>query len=117
MESKFPELLDARGDQGALEIKSPRNRGLLHSDVDYYGYLGSGPSPKSGPPVITHQKHLSTVIHTYICEYRYTYTKPLLITLMHLINLPQDLNISLRKSFKSPDKLINLFISGSVIKV
>ena len=35
MESKFPEILDARGDQGALEIKSPRNRGLLHSDVDY----------------------------------------------------------------------------------
>ena len=35
MESKFPELLDARGDQGALEIKSPQNQGLLHSDVDY----------------------------------------------------------------------------------
>ena len=35
MESKFPEILDARGDQGALEIKSPRIRGLLHSDVDY----------------------------------------------------------------------------------
>ena len=28
------EVLDARGDQGAMEIKSPRNQGLLHSDVD-----------------------------------------------------------------------------------
>ena len=36
MESTFPEILDARGDQGALEIKSPQNQGLLHSDVDYY---------------------------------------------------------------------------------
>ena len=35
MESNFPEVLDARGDQGAMEIKSPRNQGLLHSDVDY----------------------------------------------------------------------------------
>ena len=35
MESTFPEILDARGDQGALEIKSPQNQGLLHSDVDY----------------------------------------------------------------------------------
>ena len=35
MESKFPELLDARGDQVAMEVKSPRNQGLLHSDVDY----------------------------------------------------------------------------------
>ena len=35
MESKLPEILDARGDQGALEIKSPWIRGLLHSDVDY----------------------------------------------------------------------------------
>ena len=39
MESKLPEILDARGDQGALEIKSPRNRALLHSDVDYILYL------------------------------------------------------------------------------
>ena len=35
MESNFYEVLDARGDQGVLEIKSPRNQGLLHSDVDY----------------------------------------------------------------------------------
>ena len=35
MESNSPEVLDARGDQGALEIKSLRNQGLLHSDVDY----------------------------------------------------------------------------------
>ena len=38
MESKLPEILDARGDQGALEIKSPWIRGLLHSDVDYLCY-------------------------------------------------------------------------------
>ena len=37
MESNFPEVLDARGDQGAMEIKSPQNQGLLHSDVDYMG--------------------------------------------------------------------------------
>ena len=37
MESNFPEVLDARGDQGAMEIKSPQNQGLLHSDVDYKG--------------------------------------------------------------------------------
>ena len=35
MESKFPQLPDARGDQGALEIISPQNRGLLQSEVDY----------------------------------------------------------------------------------
>ena len=35
MELKFPEHLDAREDQSALEIKSPQNQGLLHSDVDY----------------------------------------------------------------------------------
>ena len=35
MESNSPGVLDARGDQGALEIKSPRNQGLLHCDVDY----------------------------------------------------------------------------------
>ena len=34
MESNLSEVLDARGDQGAMEIKSPRNQGLLHSDVD-----------------------------------------------------------------------------------
>ena len=33
MESNFPEVLDARGGQGALEIKSPQNQSLLHSDV------------------------------------------------------------------------------------
>ena len=37
MDSNFPQALDAREDQGALEIKSPRNRGLLHSDVDKAG--------------------------------------------------------------------------------
>ena len=35
MESNIFGVLDARGDQGAMEIKSPRNQGLLHSDVDY----------------------------------------------------------------------------------
>ena len=35
MESNIFKVLDARGDQGAMEIKSPRNQGLLHSDVDY----------------------------------------------------------------------------------
>ena len=35
MESNLFGVLDARGDQGAMEIKSPRNQGLLHSDVDY----------------------------------------------------------------------------------
>ena len=35
MESNLSEVLDARGDQGAMEIKSPRNQGLLHSDVDF----------------------------------------------------------------------------------
>ena len=35
MESNLSEVLDARGDQGAMEIKSPRNEGLLYSDVNY----------------------------------------------------------------------------------
>ena len=72
MESKFPELLDARGDQGALEIKSPRNRGLLHSDVDY------NDSIRMVSPICTHH-HVcckmallhETIItfHTLICSF------------------------------------------------